>query len=53
VAQLDRLSPRELEMFHSLGKGMRNKEIAKALGLSDVGLVRADALKRCTHGVAP
>lgn len=33
VEQLDRLSPRELRVFQCLGKGMHNKEIAKALGL--------------------
>lgn len=33
LEQLDRLSPRELRVFHCLGRGMHNKEIAKALGL--------------------
>lgn len=33
VEQLGRLSPRELRVFHSLGKGMHNKEIARDLRL--------------------
>lgn len=33
LEQLDRLTPRELQVFHGLGKGMHNKEIAKRLGL--------------------
>lgn len=30
----DRLSPRELRVFEALGRGMLNKEIARALGLT-------------------
>jgi len=33
VEQLGRLSPRERRVFHCLGSGMHNKEIARALGL--------------------
>lgn len=33
LEQLDRLSPRERRVFHCLGKGMHNKEIARSLGL--------------------
>lgn len=32
--QLDQLSPRELRVFHALGRGLLNKEIAQSLGLS-------------------
>ncbi len=32
--QLDQLSPRELRVFHALGRGLLNKEIALSLGLS-------------------
>ena len=34
LLQLQRLTPRELEVFHCLGKGMQNKEIAASLGIS-------------------
>jgi DNA-binding NarL/FixJ family response regulator len=34
LEQLYRLSPRELRVFQCLGKGMHNKEMAKALGLA-------------------
>jgi DNA-binding NarL/FixJ family response regulator len=34
LLQLDRLSPREREVFHALGNGEHNKAIAKTLGLS-------------------
>lgn len=33
LEQLDRLSPRERNVFHYLGKGMQSKEIARQLGL--------------------
>jgi len=33
LEQLQRLAPRELKVFYSLGKGMQNKEIAKSLGI--------------------
>ena len=33
LKQLQRLAPRELKVFSSLGKGMQNKEIAKSLGI--------------------
>jgi DNA-binding NarL/FixJ family response regulator len=33
MEQLGRLSPRERRVFHGLGRGMHNKEIARALGL--------------------
>lgn len=33
LVQLQRLAPRELKVFYSLGKGMQNKEIAKSLGI--------------------
>lgn len=32
--QLDQLAPRELRVFHALGRGLLNKEIALALGLT-------------------
>lgn len=32
--QMDTLSPRELRVFHALGLGLLNKEIAQSLGLS-------------------
>lgn len=32
--QMDSLSPRELRVFHALGLGLLNKEIAQSLGLS-------------------
>ncbi len=34
LSALARLSPRELRVFEALGRGMLNKEIAKALGLT-------------------
>lgn len=34
LLQLQRLTPRELEVFHCLGKGKQNKEIAASLGIS-------------------
>jgi DNA-binding NarL/FixJ family response regulator len=33
LVQLDRLSPRERLVFHAVGKGMQNKEIAKQMAL--------------------
>jgi DNA-binding NarL/FixJ family response regulator len=33
LAQLDRLSPRERLVFHAIGKGMQNKEIARQMAL--------------------
>ena len=33
LVQLDRLSPREWLVFHAVGKGMQNKEIARQMGL--------------------
>lgn len=33
LRQLNRLSPRELRVFHALGRGKQNKEIAKLFGL--------------------
>jgi two-component system nitrate/nitrite response regulator NarL len=33
LVQLDRLSPRERVVFHSVGKGMQSKEIAKQMNL--------------------
>jgi len=32
--QIDQLSPRQLRVFHALGRGLLNKEIAQSLGLS-------------------
>lgn len=32
--QLDHLTPREPRVFHALGRGLLNKEIAQSLGLS-------------------
>lgn len=34
LLQLQKLTPRELEVFHCLGQGMQNKEIAASLGIS-------------------
>ena len=33
LEQLQRLAPRELKVFDSLGKGMQNKQTAKSLGI--------------------